>query len=1626
MDLDFEASASPSHSLDFQHLRVGCSNPCGLRGKELSALSLGPGIWTFSETHLTAVTQRSTASTLAAYGTQQNRSIRSLFGAPVSYRHNSDTAGTWSGVGIIADFPSQELAIPWTLGERDAGRVMVSRHFVGPTDFTIASVHGFPAGPTWPKHRELTDKMLTTITQQVVIGATGCRIIQGDFNNPSGLDAFHIWRHYGWVEVQMMAQSQWGHTPTPTCKQATMVDLMWLSPEAANLCTQVGTMSIFADHLTVFADFQLPSATMSISRWPLPSPIEWDQINLTSWHDAIMQHPGPTYDHQSPDDFLANWAAHWEQQLHGHVQNQPDGQLPPRCQGRAKHTRPTRSLLAATVPKPSRPGEVALKSDLVSMAVHKWFRQLRRLQSYKHAALANKDTVDAEVYRLQLWHSIKRAKGFNHSFPAWWLQRRHKSPAAPMTLPMAPPSADLALIIFQDFKLNFERFELWHLRQKGKLLQAKHDRTCHALFHELRDPGRGQLDFLWDTITFAVLDFDQQTNQIHLDGNIPDAANRLWYHNGQQLNPIAANDDLLHLPALPANLEVGDEIKMTISFTSLEAIHEAMLNLWRPRWQKTSNIGSADWTRILNFVQAYMPSLPFPSATMDVSTWQHTLTKFPKRAARGVDGISVADLKHLPALTTQRLLDFLRQIDGQTCSWPSQFLFGKVISLAKRDHPHLPAHFRPVVILSCIYRAWSRLQAHSVIQRLAVVVPDAAQGFLPGRECANVWLRLQSYIELCLQHQLDFSGFSADLEKCFNNIDRDVLFALAQHVGLPNSLLRPWRNFLDSFERAFEVRTSLSPAVTSSQGLPEGCSLSVVGMILIDWAYHMYMKVLTPSVHLFSYVDNLTVAGFQTLDVVSAFFSTISFFDLWGLKVDLDKTYVWGLTPRSRELLRHLGLVLKQDAMELGGNMCFGKARRNRLFKARAQTLTAKWMRLKRSKAPQASKIQVLPLSFWASALHGAANTLIAEGHLHDLRQSANRALHLNQAGTNALLRFSLQTTMLADPGFFYVTLVVNTFRRLCLRSTSLFACWRWWFDAFQGDLQPGPFSTLLQTLNSIGWFIVTPPHVCDHNGDQHDLLLLNNSLLQRLLQDAWLWKVARQMHQRPTMRDLDGIDRYNTVERNKHLTAHQASLQSALQSGAFIDSWIHSKYDSTKSGLCTICNCPNTHSHLLVCRKYQHLRDKFSLTSAEMTSWPQSFALHLLCPSPPFTAALRSYFQHLPDLTAEFASGPSEEEMDHLFTDGSCFAQGRWETHTASWAVFNASSQCPVASGPVQGLEQTIGRGEMVALISALQWALRFRKRVHIWMDAKFVHDGFQLRRQGIRRDVGGVNADLWLLVEALLDDGVDALADSSWIPSHLDLSKCESPFEEWIANNNQKVDQMAVRCNSERPMALQTLVHQQHQWDAMWHDRLCRLRQYYFGVYEASHGTATEPNVEIIQSSDDEEEIGGLYSFSDILSSLPEFCTFEAQTGFPISFLHALIAWIYSHDEVSEVPVAVSFLEITVALVRVDPILFPHRDPVSGRWQIQEQSTLFERPTLAHYLGIVQKTFLYLANLCGEFDPILRSITCARLGVHTPQKGILLRLTPDLRNAIGHCLACFTSRRPIRKSADLARPLG
>eukprot|EP00435_Cladocopium_sp_Y103_P041240 s12_g11.t1 len=1401
------------------------------------ALQTGSGIWCLAETHLTAALQRSVSANIVQLGRQQNRQIRTHFGAPVAFRTNSSHAGTWSGVGILSDFPSREIALSWQHGERSSGRLMVTRHLVGCLPIMVGAVYGFPAGPTWPESRELTSQLLTTLTQDMVVSGAGPRIIAGDYNcSLHQLDMFQIWQSYGWTEVQLHAHSCWQRPVVPTCKGSTTIDMIWMSPEAARLCRAVGYHELFPDHITLYADFDVPTKLNPIWTWPRPTSIPWDQIDHDKWHENLATQPMPDMVNTASTPFFAAWAQHWEQALDGCVQNQQHGHLAETFRGRAQRTKPLKASPVPPISKSSREGEVCLRSDLISTQVHHWFKQLRRLQSYRHAALANKLTIDAEIYRLQLWMAIKRGRGFDGDFTSWWMRRLHRSQEAPAQLPLAPPAGSEAEAIFLDFKRNFEAFEQWHLRQRRKLLQLKYDKCCHRLFRELKPPLRQQLDMLWHIQDFTVLAIDFETHQLHVDQPVDGLSGCVWYINHVQVEMTAVEGcvwyinhvqvemtavegEVLSLRQVPAHVEPGDLLQCHRYFSDAEQVQQALMDLWRPRWQQASLVGTVQWERIMGFVQAYMPQMHFPAPDYSLDKWKMVLDQFPPRPARGVDGIDVADLKHLPPAVNSHLLEFLSQIDGTTTPWPDQLLF---------------VHFRPVVILGTVYRAWSRLCALPLLQMFSHVVPMAAHGFLPGRECAQVWLQLQGFIEVCLQQGIEFSGFSTDIEKCFNNVGRDSLMALAGHVGICQSLLKPWRAFLDTFARSFQVQTALGVSTLSTQGLPEGCSLSVAGMVLIDWAYHVYMAALTPSVHAFSYVDNVSTAGHVVMEVVSAFFSTLCFFQLCGLTLDIGKTYFWSTSSASRAVLKLLGMSLQQDALELGGSMTFAASRRNKHLRQRGENLHGKWARLKRSLAPLAQKHMVLPMAFWSSALYGAAACPLADTYIHQLRQEANKALRCKHAGSNALLRFSMSDKMDADPGFFHIISVVQTFRRVCGRSPHVLDCWRLWKSSFEGTLTHGPFGILMDVMNKLGWNIGIPPLVYDRQGLAHDLLLAPWPMLRHLLEESWLCYVAASLN-RPSMKALQGIDNYD-------------------------------------------------------------LRDSFSLTD-EIDEIPQALALHLLCPCSPWLDDLRFYYYHLPDVTDVFDSGPYGDEVQHLFSDGSLFHDGRVELRRAAWGLYNSTSALPISGGWLPGILQTIMRAELTALISALRWALHWQHSVHLWTDALEIHKGFQQRLDGKRTLSTDSNADLWLIVDELLDQGANHLVATTWIPAHLDLTLCESPMEEWIAVNNGIADSMAVQINMNRPQPFQELLALAKHWDDRHVSLMRRLRQFFFAIFERNKKVKPVPASVLVESSDSADE--------------------------------------------SE----------------VDPLSFPFRDPVCGEWKIQDRWTLFERPTIAYFYGIVQK---------------------------------------------------------------------
>ena len=147
-------------------LAVGTTNPSGLNGKEDLQIQQGPGIWHLAETQLSHVTGPIVRSKLA----QQQRQVRCIEGAPAPLRAHSHWAGSWTGVLIATDLPARPLTLPWDAGVFETGRVTTARHIFDGVPITTTAVYGFPPGPTYPDARALTDRLLATITREIVVG----------------------------------------------------------------------------------------------------------------------------------------------------------------------------------------------------------------------------------------------------------------------------------------------------------------------------------------------------------------------------------------------------------------------------------------------------------------------------------------------------------------------------------------------------------------------------------------------------------------------------------------------------------------------------------------------------------------------------------------------------------------------------------------------------------------------------------------------------------------------------------------------------------------------------------------------------------------------------------------------------------------------------------------------------------------------------------------------------------------------------------------------------------------------------------------------------------------------------------------------------------------------------------------------------------------------------------------------------------------------------------------------------------------------------------------------------------------------------------------------------------------
>ena len=123
-------------------------------------------------------------------------------------------------------------------------------------------------------------------------------------------------------------------------------------------------------------------------------------------------------------------------------------------------------------------------------------------------------------------------------------------------------------------------------------------------------------------------------------------------------------------------------------------------------------------------------------------------------------------------------------------SWPEDLLHARATYMKKDDaDPLNPVGFRVLLMLPVVYRRWVAVRlAHLEpwIQKWAL---SGIYAGISGRSAADAAYKTAIELERAKLEDQAFSGGVADIWKCFDQVDRRLLYHLMQKGGVPKGML---------------------------------------------------------------------------------------------------------------------------------------------------------------------------------------------------------------------------------------------------------------------------------------------------------------------------------------------------------------------------------------------------------------------------------------------------------------------------------------------------------------------------------------------------------------------------------------------------------------------------------------------------------------------------------------------------------------------------------------------------------------------------------------------------------------------------------------------------------------------
>jgi hypothetical protein len=1052
---------------------------------------------------------------------------------------------------------------------------------------------------------------------------------------------------------------------------------------------QVIQDEIFDCHKVVTFDLQIPEDDAMVQSYRIPETFLKLPLHETDLHEAYTM---VTQQCGQPAD-LSSWGQQLEKAVdHAYrkFQVQEEGcqwiatkGIPKRYRGRCQPTRLVQHPVKSHF-KLGRPGDYQPPMEVHTYQTQAKVKQLRRIHALLFL-LRKRDWADPQHSQAWgLWHAILRCKAFQGSFTKW---AQHIPEIGP--LPVALPNPE-----FLDMILQFAKHEtnqsLWNDRQKWKdkmEFRRRLDFRCQGnarAFARIRDPTQPGVFEIQTQVQETIIPIPQE------DGTMLAYCHEPWQFQKDaiiQIHDTTATlvDQDEHSLLLRVHGELPDmdqfEIQQQRIITHPTEIMTQLQEHWSQYWtlpeEKLEPPPGFD--TMLNQLQPLIHDQTINFA--DPQEWYQAVRSLNAKSARGIDGISAAELQCLPTLAIDHLKDILLQLQ----EFPNWLMIAKTTPVPKVDQPKIH-EYRPITVLAQCYRLWSKVITRVLIRTLATKMPKEVTGFLPGRGPADATYNQQFLLEWAHTSNFCLSGFALDLKRCFNTIGRKGAALIMKAVGIPHQVIQVWQASLANLTRTWTVQGLSSYPCHTNNGLPEGDPMSVTAMLAIAYAWIQQVQKSTRDLHPTAFADNW---GWCTTDASQhepAIQVTKQMADFLNMIVDWKKSWLWSSHKQHLPVLKaavkreapqeHVPELM--SAMDLGAQLTYrGNARlgklRDRLSKAKIRL-----QRLEQQQEPLFSKARLITSGIYPVAMYGMELTPVGTQHIDNLRTAVAGALLGPSVSRNSALAIHC-TPNVQDPQVVLMQRTLMAARRFLYRATTAEQARFFHLVSRHTGLSyecKGPAGVLKYRLDKFGWQLTSQGNLVINAFVQFPFLDIGQSTLLRLCQMQWQEQIM-QYTDRRALRGLPPVCRLSTIQvLRKFQTAQQVRLLNEI-AGAFQTRSQQAAWDDQISPLCPHCGEVDTREHrALTCTALHDIRLQFE----ETFEWIQNTGSAIGDLPVVFCHESRECLMTVqwhqvepdisPDLHTQLQARDQEGHPITLFTDGSCFHPSLPEFRYAAFAV--------------------------------------------------------------------------------------------------------------------------------------------------------------------------------------------------------------------------------------------------------------------------------------------------------------------------------------------------------------------